>query len=166
MGDPMENTPPVIRPASKGECLAVVGDVYRLLATGAETGGAYMLLEARVFPGGGPPPHLHRRESEAFYLLEGEVQFTVDGEVTTATAGTFIHVPIGVLHSFRNVSDRPARMVIQTVPAGIEVFFREIGEAVDDPAVVPGPPSEDQIRRLLEAAPRYGIEIAPPGGTV
>lgn len=157
-----ESGTPAIRLAGEGECLAVAGDVYRLLATGDQTGGAYLLIEARVFPGGGPPPHVHRRESEAFYIVDGEVQFTVEGKEIIASPGTFLHVPIGVLHSFRNATDRPARMLIQAAPAGIEAFFREIGEPVHDPDVAPGPPNEQQIQRLLEAAPRYGIEIRPP----
>ena len=57
----------------EGAAFSAAGDVYRHLATSAQTGGAYVLTEARVLPGGGPPPHLHRREDEAFFMLEGEI---------------------------------------------------------------------------------------------
>ncbi len=80
---------PTLRPLGKGRTIAVVGDVYRVLATGEETGGKYALWEALVPPGGGPPPHVHSREEEGFYVLEGEIAFTVNGERVVATAGTF-----------------------------------------------------------------------------
>ena len=57
----------------EGPVFSAVGDVYRMLATGEQTGGAYVLSEARVPPGGGPPPHIHHREDEAFFVLEGEI---------------------------------------------------------------------------------------------
>jgi mannose-6-phosphate isomerase-like protein (cupin superfamily) len=91
-----------IRTPGQGRTVAVVGDVYRFLATGDETDGRYATWEALVPPGGGPPPHVHSREEESFYVLEGEVVFTVNGERTVATAGTFANLPVGSLHSFRN----------------------------------------------------------------
>ena len=66
----------VIRDAGAGRTVAVVGDVYRFLATGEDTNGKYALWEALVPPGGGPPPHVHSREEEGFYILEGEITFT------------------------------------------------------------------------------------------
>jgi mannose-6-phosphate isomerase-like protein (cupin superfamily) len=70
---PVINTPP------QGRTIAVVGDVYRFLATGDDTNGKYALFEALVGPGGGPPPHVHSREEEGFYVLEGEITFTING---------------------------------------------------------------------------------------
>ena len=70
-------TEAVIRTAGAGRTLAVVGDVYRFLATGMDTNGKYALCEALVPPGGGPPPHVHSREEEGFYVLEGEITFTM-----------------------------------------------------------------------------------------
>src|SRR5712692_8932007 len=60
---------------NEGRTVAVVGDVYRFLATGDDTNGKYALWEAIVPPGGGPPPHVHSREEEGFYILEGEITF-------------------------------------------------------------------------------------------
>ena len=68
-----ESSTPVLRSPGKGRTISVVGDVYRFLATGAETNGKYALWEAIVPPGGGPPPHVHSREEEGFYILEGEI---------------------------------------------------------------------------------------------
>ena len=70
---------PTIRTPIEGRTVAVVGDVYRFLATSEETNGKYTLWEAIVPPGGGPPPHVHSREEEGFYVLEGEITFTQGG---------------------------------------------------------------------------------------
>ena len=99
---------PTLRTPTEGRTIAVVGDVYRFLAVGEETDGKYALWEAIVPPGGGPPPHVHSREEEGFYILEGEVTFTVGDERIVASAGLFANMPVGTLHSFKNVSDRPA----------------------------------------------------------
>src|SRR4051812_32394577 len=104
--NPVINTPP------KGRTIAVVGDVYRFLATGDDTNGKYALWEAVVPPGGGPPPHVHSREEEGFYVLEGEITFTINGERVVATAGMFANMPVGTPHSFKNESDKAAKMLI------------------------------------------------------
>ena len=64
---------PMFKSPTEGRTIAVVGDVYRFLATGADTNGKYAMWEAIVPPGGGPPPHVHSREEEGFYILEGEI---------------------------------------------------------------------------------------------
>jgi len=65
---------PTVRKPGEGRTIAVFGDVYRFLAVGEDTNGKYALWEAVVPPGGGPPPHVHSREEEGFYVLEGEIQ--------------------------------------------------------------------------------------------
>src|SRR5271156_5195910 len=103
---------PVIRKPAQGRTVAVVGDVYRFLATGEDTDGKYALWEAIIPPGGGPPPHVHSREEEGFYVLEGEISLTVDGQRFVAGPGIFANLPVGSLHSFTNATDKPAKMLI------------------------------------------------------
>ena len=153
---PTINTPP------QGRTVAVVGDVYRFLATGGDTDGKYALWETIVLPGGGPPPHVHSREEEGFYVLDGEITFTVDGERVVAGAGTFANMPVGTPHSFRNESDRPARILVSVAPAGLEQMFFEVGVPLAEGATAAPPPTPDEVERLLAAAPRYGIEIRVP----
>ena len=152
----------VIRNAAEGRTIAVVGDVYRFLATGEDTDGKYALWEAVVPPGGGPPPHVHSREEEGFYVLEGEITFQIGGERLVAGAGTFANMPVGTPHSFRNESDRPARMLLSVAPAGLERMFFEVGQPVDEGATTASPPTQDEIEKLLAVAPRYGIEVRLP----
>ena len=114
-------------------------------------------------PGGGPPPHVHSREEEGFYVLEGEITFRVGEDRLVATAGMFVNMPVGTPHAFRNDSSGPARMLISVAPAGLERMFFEVGVPVAEGATTAPPPTQDEIERLLAIAPRYGIEIRLPG---
>jgi len=154
--------PPTLRKPTEGRTIAVVGDIYRFLATGEETDGKYAMFEAIVPPGGGPPPHVHSREEESFLILEGEITFTVGEEKIIATAGTFANMPVGSLHSFKNATDKTARMIISVAPAGLEKMFLEVGVPVKL-GETPPPPSKAEIEKLLAVAPSYGVEIKVPG---
>ncbi len=150
---------PTIRKPAEGRTIAVVGDVYRFLATGEDTNGKYAMWEAIVPPGGGPPPHVHSREEEGFYVLEGEIAFHIGEERIVAGAGMFANMPAGTPHSFKNETDRPARMLISVAPAGLEQMFFEVGVPLAEGATTAPPPRKEEIDKLLAVAPRYGIEV-------
>jgi quercetin dioxygenase-like cupin family protein len=154
---------PTLRTPTEGRTIAVVGDVYRFLATGDDTNGKYALIEAIVPPGGGPPPHVHSREEEGFYILEGEITFTINGERVVATAGMFANMPVGIPHSFKNESNRPAKMLISVAPAGLEKMFFEFGVPLAEGATAGLPPTKEEIEKLLAVAPKYGIELLLSG---
>jgi quercetin dioxygenase-like cupin family protein len=139
-----------------------VGDVCRFLETGEDTNGRYALWEAVVPPGGGPPPHVHSREGEGFYVLEGEVTFFIGDQRLAAGAGMSANLPAGTPHSFTNESRKPARMPISVAPAGLERMFFEFGVPVPEGSPTAPPPTRKEIARLLGVAPRYGIEIRLP----
>ena len=103
------DSPPdiVVRSPEEGEIIAVVGDVYRFLVRGEDTGGAYSCWHATIYPGGGPPPHLHNREEEFFFILSGKVSIFDDGEKTVATPGTAVVLPAGTRHWFQNEGSEP-----------------------------------------------------------
>ncbi|HVJ80902.1 MAG TPA: cupin domain-containing protein [Planctomycetia bacterium] len=150
------------RPAGVGRTYSIVGDVYRFLATGGETGGRYAQFEALVPPGGGPPPHIHSRETECFFVVEGEIDFHAEGKRFVAGPGSFVHAPSGSPHSFRNESDAPARMIITIAPAGLEEMFFRCGAPLPEGATAAAPPTPAEIEKLLALAPEYGVEILPP----
>ena len=156
-------SPPVIRKPGEGRTVAVVGDVYRFLATGEDTDGKYALWEAVVSPGGGPPPHVHSGEEEGFYVLEGEITFQSGEDRFVAGPGTFVNMPVGTQHAFKNETGRTARMLISVAPAGLERMFFEVGVPLPEGSTNALPPTKEEIERLLAAAPRYGIEIRLPG---
>jgi quercetin dioxygenase-like cupin family protein len=135
------------------------GDRYTFLVTGAQSDGAYFIMEAIVPPGGGPPPHIHHREQESFYVLEGTLEIRMGGQVVQASAGDFVHIPKGVVHSFRNSGDGLARQLLIFSPGGMERFFEETLEVVEDRSA-PTPDNIDEVvPRYIEAAPRHGLEF-------
>jgi quercetin dioxygenase-like cupin family protein len=146
----------------EGDAYSAVGDVYRVLASGDQTAGVYALSEIRVSPGNGPPPHVHSRDDEAFFVLEGEVTFQIGGEKMLARAGTFIQAPRGIPHAFKNNTQSAARMLVWAMPSGFENFVKEFARRVpsfDSPAL---PADEHEIAKLIAMAPKYGMEILPP----
>jgi len=152
---------PTIRQPSEGRRVAVVGDSYRFLATGKDTDGRYATWEAIVPSGGGPPPHVHSREEESFFILEGKITFQIGDERFIAKDGTFANMPVGVLHSFRNETDEQARMIISVAPAGLEEMFIKAGKQGLPDGTIPKPSKED-FEKLMALAPKYGVEIRVP----
>ena len=154
-----------IVPPGEGKCLWAAGDHYFFKNTGADTGGTYSLFEGLVPPGGGPPPHFHQREYEAFYVLEGELTFHANGASTVAGPGTFVHIPRDLLHTFKNESNRNARMLAIVAPAGMEEFLEEIGYTglrpdVHAPADERGRCGEDPAHRARSTASASSCPIA------
>ena len=145
----------------EGKKLWVADELMAFKASGKDTGGAYALTDSVVPSWGGPPPHVHLREDEAFWVLEGDLEVTVGETTFGAGAGSFVHLPKGVPHAYRNVGSGPARFLTLMVPAGLEGFFEEVGKPGSD-ASSPPPFGEEDIERLLEVAPKYGVEILPP----
>jgi quercetin dioxygenase-like cupin family protein len=149
-------------PQGEGKTVWIVGtDLVTFKATGEETGGAFALFDSLVLPGGGPPPHIHTREAESFYVLEGEFEFLAGDRWIQAAPGSFVHVPKGVLHTLKNAGEDVGRLLTLVVPAGLDEFFAELGVPGDD---VSSPPhfGPQEIEALLKTAERYGIEIPPP----
>src|SRR5262249_10884731 len=143
----------LLRRPDEGRTIAIVGDIYRFLAVGEDTDGRYALWEAVVPPGGGPPPHVHSREGEGFYVLEGEITLLVGDKRLVAGPGMFANMPVGTLHSFKNESGKPARMLISVAPAGLEKMFFEVGQPVAQGASPAPAPTKEEIDRFLAAAP-------------
>lgn len=131
--------------------ISVAGDAYTILVAGADTEGRYCLIDMFVPPGGGPPPHRHDFE-EMFTVLDGEIELTFRGEVHRATAGTTVNIPANAPHSFKNNSDRPARLLCMCTPAGLEEFFAAIGDMVDHRTAPPPNLSKVEQAERLERA--------------
>jgi quercetin dioxygenase-like cupin family protein len=150
-----------IIPPEGGDSWWVATSHQLMKLTGEQTGGGLALWIETVPPGGGPPPHRHTREDECFIVLEGEVTFSTEGVEKKTGAGAVVYLPRGQVHTFRNSGEKPARMMVSVTPAGFENFFKEV--AVRSPSQVMRPPVESaEIDRMLNAAPRYGLEFVPP----
>ena len=145
----------------EGRAVHMSGDTYTFKAVGETTDGLFVLFEAIIPPGGGPPAHIHLRESEYYYVLEGEVEITAAEGTFLAGVGTFVNIPKGTLHRFMNVSTEPAKMLLGFTPAGVEGFFFEVGRPAT-PGSAPTPMDAAERERVGSSAPKYGMEFPPP----
>ena len=156
----------VVEPDGPGvRHVAVVGDTYSILVSGAQTAGRYCLIDMVVPDGGGPPPHRHDFE-EMFTLLEGELEFTFRGQTRTVRAGSTVNIPANAPHTFRNASGGTAHMLCMCTPAGAEEFFMEIGdplESRDSPRPQRGAAQmEEWAKKAKALAPKYRTELLIP----
>jgi quercetin dioxygenase-like cupin family protein len=140
-------------PAETGPKYWVMGDLFTFLVTGEDSGGSYFTLKVVVGPGNGPPPHIHHREEEQFYILDGELTFQVGDQTLDVSAGDFIHIPRETVHSFKN-GPRPAKSFSTFSPAGIEDFFKEVGDPATDRSAPPPPVTQETITRFAAAESR------------
>ena len=147
-----------------GPAVSVAGNTYRTLLGGAQTGGAYALIDMLIPPGGGPAPHAHAAVQESFYVLAGEVVVRSETQVYTAQAGAFVDIPKGgAIHSFKNETATVAHLLCVVAPAGTEQMFAEVGQPVAPDAFLPPPViSPEELARLQGIARSYGQEVFPP----
>jgi len=130
-------------------------------ATDKETGGRYTLVEVLGHEGEEAPFHVHHREDEAFWILEGELTFQVGEETIKASPGSFLFGPKGVPHRF-TIDSGPARMLFVLSPAGFEEFIYATSEPAKGHTLPPapeGPPSEAELEQLVAVARQYGVEF-------
>jgi quercetin dioxygenase-like cupin family protein len=147
------------QPADTGPSYWGPGDRYTFLVTGAHNNGAYFIMEAIIPSGGGPPLHIHHREEESFYLLEGALEITLGEKKINATIGDFVQIPRRIVHGFQNVGSTAARMLLFLSPAGMEKYFEEVLEPVQDRCSAIPPITQAMIARLLNAGSKHGLEF-------
>ena len=145
--------PATIVKAGQRPPLHVLGMPLRFLCDSRETGGAWSLFEEEVPQGLGPPPHKHDWD-EAYYILEGEVEFQIDGEVVKSAAGDFNYLPRNTVHGFKGASASPARVLIFAAPAHASDFFEEVNEEVRR--------LPEDLSKMPSIGRRHGIEFMPP----
>jgi quercetin dioxygenase-like cupin family protein len=132
--------------------LHAFGEEVTILLDGEGTGGKLTMWTEFTPPGGGPPPHHHVNDDEAFHVLEGRVAFLSDGEWQEVGPGGAAFMPRGVVHTFKNVGDKPSRVLIMTTPSGFEKFFARCAEEF----AKPGGPDMSRITKIGE---EHGIHF-------
>jgi len=100
----------------------------KVLLTSEATGGAISVLMGWHKPGEGPPDHVHFDQEEMFFILEGTYELTIDGQTTTAGAGTIVFIPRNVVHRFKNVGDTTACLLDWSLPGGQDHYFKAISD--------------------------------------
>jgi quercetin dioxygenase-like cupin family protein len=127
---------------------------------GGDTGGAYAVFEVNLPPMDiGPPPHIHRNEDVAFYIVEGRFRFSLEENEFQAEPGDFVILPKGPKHWLRNEADTIGKLLIISNPAGFERFFDATGTPVEDDTKMSPCPTHEELMRLVQEAPNFGLEI-------
>jgi mannose-6-phosphate isomerase-like protein (cupin superfamily) len=137
------------------EAIAFAGVRCDIKLSWEQTGGAFCLCDITAPPGNATPPHVHSREDETMYLLEGALEATVGDQTVSVKPGETIFLPRDVPHQVRNAGAGDARYVLVCNPAGFERFVRASGNTDFNAAPVP-------VERLIAIAAEYGIAIPPP----
>src|SRR6266478_1790767 len=127
--------------------------------SGADTGGAYCLLELNLAPGISVPRHTHTREDEAYYVLSGELEVVVGDEVFVLRAGDSLMAPRDIPHRLRNSGNTKNHYLIVFSPAGFEEFLKATAVPAPDNAVAPTEPPAIPVRNVHELAADYGIRF-------
>ena len=162
----MENQkpPPISVGPQEGQNISMVGDTYRILATGKQTGNAFATIDMLIPPGGGPGPHAHPNFEETFYVVDGEIEVKSEAGTYIAKKGSYVIVPKGgLVHCFKNKTDQVAHLLCTVIPSGLEEMFLEIGcpvaagEFLTSPAMDP-----EAMKRLIPILEKYGQQVFPP----
>src|SRR5579875_1631173 len=119
--------PPRHIPAIEGQPVWFTNNLMVLKATAQSTGGAYGLIESLAPAGFGPPLHVHHREDEAFWILEGHLTVRCGEQTFAAGPGTYTFLPRGIPHTFAVEGDSPARILSICSPGGLEQYFVQAG---------------------------------------
>jgi quercetin dioxygenase-like cupin family protein len=145
-----------------GESNWCLGHMMTVLVSSGETGGRYGLLETLARRGLEPPRHIHHREDETCYVLEGEVSFFPGDQTIHARPGDCVFLPRGIPHHFR-IHTETVRMLILLTPGGVEDYFREFFVPARTLELPQLDPTDMDPAKLMEAGARYGVEFLPPG---
>jgi quercetin dioxygenase-like cupin family protein len=147
------------------ESIWFTDSLMRVHITPEDTDGTYALIEALAPPGHMPPPHIHERDAEGVFVLEGEITLHTEDGPTVLRPGQGAHVPAGTAHTVCVTSDGPARALIVSAPAGLVGFLRASGRPAEREALptLDGPP---EVALLLRAASAHGMTILGPPGVL
>jgi quercetin dioxygenase-like cupin family protein len=158
-----EKPAPIIVGAENGEGISMVGDTYRILIAGKQTNGEFATIDMLIPPGGGPGPHAHPDIYESFYVIDGEVEVKSEAGGYTAKKGSFITIPKGgIVHSFKNQSDKMAHLLCTVVPSGLEEMFLELGTPVEGNTFLPPHLDPETLKKFQQTAEKYGQQLFPP----
>jgi quercetin dioxygenase-like cupin family protein len=138
--------------AGDGKTLTVLGMPLRFLCDAKDTDGAWSLMEEEIPVGLGPPPHRHDWD-EAYYVVEGALDFAIDGTPVRVERGEFAYLPRNTVHAFKGASPSPARVLIFAVPAHSSAFFEDVNREVQ---AIP-----EDLAKVPAIGQRHGIEFIP-----
>jgi quercetin dioxygenase-like cupin family protein len=156
-----EGLKPTLVRRNEGEARWWFGALAELKATAADTGGQMTIVEVTEPPGAEAPLHVHYRDDEGFWILEGDVTFEVGDQTIEASAGDYVFGPRGIPHRF-TVGANGCRMLFILLPGGIEDVIRATSEPAQSRVLPPHPeeePSPGEIEGIKAIVKEHGYEL-------
>jgi quercetin dioxygenase-like cupin family protein len=144
---------PALTDSGDGHSFTMLGAAMRLITTAAGTGGRFTVFEQVTPIGWGPPRHIHSREDEIVYILDGDYEISIGGERRAVSAGACAILPRNIPHGFRNVGPAPGRLLCLITPGGLEEYFLAVAKCSPPPSPV----------QMVELARPFGLTLLPPG---
>jgi quercetin dioxygenase-like cupin family protein len=149
---------PVAVPNGEGEARWWFAALAEIKATAADTGGQMTIVEVTEPPGAQAPLHVHHREDEAFWILEGDVTFEVGDATIHASAGDYAFGPRDIPHRY-TVGDSGCRMLFICTPGGFEELVRDMSEPAASRTLPPPPEGPPDMERIAAVAQAHGCEL-------
>lgn len=143
-----ETSVPIAHPPGSGKIVGVLGARSTFKVLPEQTAGAYAILEQEIPAGHGPPLHVHRHETEIFYILEGSFEMTIADQKVPAPQGSFFVGPRDIPHTFRNVGTAMGRLLLTVIPGRFANYFIEVDDIPDK--------NHETIKRLCA---KYDVEL-------
>lgn len=154
----------VVRGPGEGPATWAMGSLFEHLATAADSGGTLGVSVVTQPPGIATPLHVHSREAEAVFVLDGEITYQIGEDRHLLIPGSFVHLPAGLPHAFRIGGTTPARFLSICTPGGLMHLYDEVGIPAAQRRLpgADGLPMPQEIERWNEVAPRYGLSVVGP----
>lgn len=149
----------IARKSDESRALWFLGGLYEVLVAGEETGGKATVMRMTAPAGTGSPPHTHAGD-ELLYVLDGDVDVHIGGDVISAGPGATFAFPAGTLEWFE--AGTQATVLVTYTPGGIDKFFAEVGEPAATRTLPPPSDSPPDFERIAQAAGKYGLTIEAP----
>jgi mannose-6-phosphate isomerase-like protein (cupin superfamily) len=149
-------------PAGTGAATWAMGSLFERLAGAADTAGGLSAAVVTQPPGIATPLHVHTREAEAWFVLDGTLTYRAGAELVRLAAGDFLYLPRDVPHAFRTTGSTPVRYLALTLPGDLLDLYDEVGRPAEHRGLPDGGVPPADIARWLELGPRYGLQVVGP----
>lgn len=155
---------PLMRRVGAGRGTWAMQSLFEHLLEAPESGGLLGVALVTQPPGIATPLHLHEREAEVFFMLEGAMDYRAGEEDYRLEPGCLMFLPAGVPHAFRIRGDAPARFLGLTVPGGLFALYDEVGLPATELRLpgADGLTPEQEIPRWIAVAGSYGLQVVGP----
>lgn len=150
---------PLVVNGGNGLRVWAMGVLVTVKVKASDTRGAYSAFEDLIPPGAGPVAHVHSKEDETIYVLEGKLRAWLGGKEHDLSTGDFVHMPRGVEHYFKNLTDKPTRLLLTYTPGGFEQWFLDVGTPVNNDETTPPKITPKDIEKAISEARRYGVQF-------